>query len=49
LHILPAQEVAAEWRRLAIPVEKTAGPREREAFALLTRFVGERVPEVTGG
>lgn len=49
LHILPAQEVAAEWRRLAIPVEKTAGPREREAFALLTRFVGERVPELTGG
>lgn len=49
LHILPAHEVAAEWRRLAIPVEKTAGPREREAFALLTGFVEKRVPEVKQG
>lgn len=41
LHILPRDEVQAEFARLQIPVEKTAGPREREAFALLESYVAE--------
>jgi uncharacterized protein len=46
LHLIPPMEIAAEWRRLTIPIEKTAGKREREAFELLTKFVGQKVPEV---
>jgi len=42
LHLLPADEVAAQFARLAVPVEKTAGPREREAWAWLTAFVRAR-------
>jgi hypothetical protein len=37
--LLPAEEIAAEYRRLAVLVEKTGGPQEREAFALLQRAV----------
>ena len=37
--LLPAEEVAAEYRKLAVLVEKTGGPREHEAFALLHRHV----------
>ena len=40
--ILPAEEINAGMQRLRIPVEKTAGPREREAFALLERTIAER-------
>lgn len=39
LHLLPADEVARQFAALKIPVEKTAGPAEREAFALLEDFV----------
>jgi hypothetical protein len=35
LHLLPPAEVEAEHRRLAVLVEKTGGPAEREAFAFL--------------
>jgi hypothetical protein len=42
LHLLPADEVGAQFARLAIPVEKTAGPREREAWTWLTDFVRAR-------
>jgi hypothetical protein len=41
LHFLPRDEVQAEFARLRSPVEKTAGPREREAFALLEGYVAE--------
>jgi hypothetical protein len=41
LHILPRDEVQAEFARLQIPIEKTAGAREREAFALLETYVAE--------
>jgi hypothetical protein len=37
--LLPAEEIAAEFRRLAVLVEKTGGVQEREAFALLERYV----------
>ena len=36
---LPRAEIEAELRRLAVPVEKTGGPAEHEAFALLVRHV----------
>jgi len=39
LHLLPAEFVAAEMERLATPVEKTGGPSERDAFALVKSFV----------
>ena len=38
-HLLPADEIRAEFARLQVIVDKTAGPREREAMALLTDFV----------
>jgi hypothetical protein len=37
--LLPYEEIAAEYRRLAVLVDKTGGPREREAFAFLQRYV----------
>lgn len=39
LHLLAEDEVRAQLKNLASPVEKTAGPREREAFALVCDVV----------
>src|SRR5690606_13311764 len=39
IHLLPADEIREELARLAVPVEKTAGPAERQAFALLRDYV----------
>jgi hypothetical protein len=39
LHLLPREEIQRQFEALRMPVEKTAGPREREAFALLETFV----------
>ena len=36
---LPTDEIRAEFRKLAILVEKTGGPREREAFAFLQEHI----------
>jgi len=42
LHLLPREEVFADFRRFAVIVDKTAGPREREAFEFLqSRLVAE--------
>jgi uncharacterized protein len=41
---LPAEQIAAEFARLAPLVEKTGGPREREAFA----FLSDHVRRATG-
>lgn len=38
---LPLDEIAADFRRLAVLVEKTGGPAEHEAFALLVTHVSE--------
>ncbi len=38
-HLIPRAEIEAEFRRLAVLVEKTGGPQEREAFDLLNRHV----------
>jgi hypothetical protein len=41
-HLLPAEQIRDEFARLQVIVEKTAGPREREAMALLTDYVQSR-------
>ena len=37
-HLLPADQIRDEFARLQVIVDKTAGPREREAMALLTDY-----------
>jgi uncharacterized protein len=41
-HLLPAEQIAEEFARLQVIVDKTAGPREREAMELLTQYVRSR-------
>jgi hypothetical protein len=41
-HLLPAEQIREEYARLQIIVDKTAGPRESEAMALLTQYVRSR-------
>jgi hypothetical protein len=38
-HLLPPEQIRADFARLQVIVDKTAGPREREAMALLTDYV----------
>jgi hypothetical protein len=38
-HLLPAGEIRAELERLQVLVDKTAGPRERQAMELVRRHV----------
>ncbi len=38
-HLLPAEEIRAEFERCQVIVNKTGGPREQEAMALLTEHV----------
>ena len=37
--ILPAAEIAAEFARLRVPIDKTGGPAEREAYELLSDYL----------
>ena len=39
LHLLPREFIASEFERLQVIVDKTAGPEEHEAMALLSAFV----------
>jgi hypothetical protein len=41
LHLLTREFVDAEMARLQVIVDKTAGPAEREAMAMLARHVGQ--------
>jgi uncharacterized protein len=41
-HLLPLDQIREEYARLQIIVDKTAGPREQEAMALLTDYVRSR-------
>jgi hypothetical protein len=41
-HLIPAEEIRAEYARLQVIVDKTAGPREHEAMAMLTEYVRSR-------
>ncbi len=42
-HLIPADEVRAEFARLQVIVDKTAGPRELEAMALLAACVRDKL------
>ncbi len=42
-HLLPANDILGDFRRLQVIVDKTAGPREHEAMALLTEYVREKL------
>jgi uncharacterized protein len=42
LHLIPAAEVDAELTRLGPLVEKTAGPRERTAWARVTAWIAAK-------
>src|SRR6266536_2866267 len=39
IHLLPPEQIRDDFARLQVIVDKTAGPREREAMALLTDYV----------
>lgn len=41
--ILPNEEIAKQYRHLAVLVEKTAGPAERRGFELLCEYVAEKL------
>jgi hypothetical protein len=41
IHLVPPDELKRTFGWLKSPVDKTAGPREREAFALLEEYVEE--------
>ncbi|MCH7990418.1 MAG: DUF447 family protein [Planctomycetes bacterium] len=41
MHLLPRQDILDQFATLKVIVEKTAGPREVEAFELLERYVTE--------
>lgn len=41
--LLPADQIRSEFERLQVIVDKTAGPREREALALLAASVRARL------
>ncbi len=39
LHLIPESDMRKKLAELASPVEKTSGPRERDAFTLITNYV----------
>jgi len=41
-HLIPGDQIREEFAKLQIIVDKTAGPREHEAMALLSEHVGAR-------
>jgi uncharacterized protein len=47
--LLPIAEIQAEYRRLRVIVDKTAGPRELEAMALLEAFVRDEAAALGTG
>jgi hypothetical protein len=46
--LIPIAEIQAEYRRLQVIVDKTAGPAEREAMALLADFVQSEAAALQG-
>ena len=41
LHLIPRDEIAAEYRKLRVMVDKTGGPAELEAMTFLETYVAE--------
>ena len=48
VHLLPGDQIAGEMQRLQVIVDKTAGPAELEAMALLTDYIRERASGAGG-
>lgn len=48
VHMLPREFLLAELERLQVIVDKTAGPREFEAMALLAAYIGEACGRASG-
>jgi len=46
LHLLAPVDIRSELERLRIPVLKTAGPRETEAFQLVEDYIDESIGEL---
>jgi hypothetical protein len=47
IHLLPLEEIVAEYRKLGVIVGKTGGPQEKEAFEFLRQRVEHRPGEGT--
>jgi hypothetical protein len=47
LHLLPRDLISSEFERLQVIVDKTAGPDEQEAMALLTAYVRDAAPSAS--
>ncbi len=47
-HLLPLKEIEAEYRKLAVIVEKTGDEQEREAFEFLRNHVAHFLPSPPG-
>jgi len=45
MHLLPSRDVRRQFDALKVPVEKTAGPAETEAFELLERYLEESMAD----
>lgn len=43
VHLLPAAQIRDELARLQVLIDKTAGPREREAWTLVGDYVESRL------
>ena len=41
IHLIPLDEIDAEYAKLAVLVEKTGGEREQEAFAVLRQYLDD--------
>jgi uncharacterized protein len=41
-HLLPREQIEQDFARLQVIVDKTAGPREQDAMAMLTEYVRAR-------
>lgn len=41
-HLIPREQIAEEFAKLQVIVDKTAGPREQEAMTMLTEYVRSR-------
>ena len=48
-HLLPLDEIEAEYRKLAVLVSKTGGQQEQQAFALLRDYVAGKTPNAASG
>ncbi len=48
-HLLAPALIHSEFQRLTVIIDKTAGPREREAMTLLREYVGRRQPAPEAG